>query len=675
MTKKNLLFLLISLSTLEWSGELLAAEEDLSLADLLSLKVDVSSSNPETIFNTPSSVSVIDRKTIKKLHFRSVSEAIKTLAGVDVSRTFFAQNIPSIRGILQDNYVNRLLVLIDGVPTWNSVTGHGEIERVNINDLERIEVLKGPASVLYGTNAYSGAINLVLRRPEKEGEKETLREFRTGAGFLSGLLGAGGHVMHSEGNVQFFVAGSSETQSGSKYPGKNNKGEEGYFRDENGDYLFFKDFQEKSNLTGKVNYDASYGKHSLFINTYRNNLSFLGARPIRSQGAGNPYEVFGKMANYSFQRPIGDSSLKVSLVYDSNSREFSRKEDNRVKGRLQGDRMLSRTQWNLNITPSLDLETGFDIEKRTSQRFELFDPLDQKVFQDNEMSGRSISERSGFVQMGFHGEKTESKWPFRLLFGARLTKNDAYDQNTSFRGTFVYNIAEKSSLKLVYGQSYRAPSLFELYYKDSAATNEIFGNDQLEPESSDSFELAYLLAPTDSLFFQVTYFAAEYDDKITRVLRNPDIASDLSLTFANSEKFKAQGIELEAKYQNPNVIDAFWTISSIKGDEGDKVGDKWNYRFVPEVSSSLSLSKGIEVWSVSATANYRGERGSPTDKISPMGTLDSALAYRSAFGSHSVQVKNATDAKVAVPEYIRGDIDSLYSGERREVIYEFATSF
>ena len=137
-----------------------------SLQELLEMGIDIASFKEQTIFNTPSTVSVIDKETIKRFNFNTISEALNTVAGFSVMRTYLKRNLPTSRGILQDHYANKVLVMINNIPTWHAGTGEGSIDRVDIADVERIEVLKGPASVLYGTNAYSGAINIVLKKPE-----------------------------------------------------------------------------------------------------------------------------------------------------------------------------------------------------------------------------------------------------------------------------------------------------------------------------------------------------------------------------------------------------------------------------------------------------------------------------------------------------------------------------
>ena len=93
---------------------------------LWEVDVQVASTQSENIFNTPSSVSIIDKNMIESYNFISVAEAVQTVSGISIMRTYLKRNLPTSRGILQDYYANKVLILINGIPSWNAVTGEGE---------------------------------------------------------------------------------------------------------------------------------------------------------------------------------------------------------------------------------------------------------------------------------------------------------------------------------------------------------------------------------------------------------------------------------------------------------------------------------------------------------------------------------------------------------------------
>ncbi len=133
-----------------------ASEEDdmtKALLELLNTPIAVASSKGDNLFTAPSTVSFMDRDFLMRYGVQTLAEAVDLAAGMSVSRGPLRIDQPTSRGVLQDTYANRVLLLINGVSTWNALSGDMTLARIPIQDVERIEILKGPASVLYGSNA------------------------------------------------------------------------------------------------------------------------------------------------------------------------------------------------------------------------------------------------------------------------------------------------------------------------------------------------------------------------------------------------------------------------------------------------------------------------------------------------------------------------------------------
>jgi outer membrane receptor protein involved in Fe transport len=135
---------------------------DLELTPLR--QVDAASRYAESIDDAPSSVSIITREELRAFGYPTIAEALRGVRGVYLSndRTYVS---PGIRGLGEPNdYGNRVLVLADGQSLNDNILNSsfiGSDARVDLDDIERIEVVRGPGSVLYGTGAFSGVINLV----------------------------------------------------------------------------------------------------------------------------------------------------------------------------------------------------------------------------------------------------------------------------------------------------------------------------------------------------------------------------------------------------------------------------------------------------------------------------------------------------------------------------------
>ena len=116
----------------------------------------------------PGRVAVITRQELKDMPVQTVDEALSYISGAHVERPsgiFSFKSVVSLRGL--GNEQGRTLVLIDGVPQNTSDMGDVNWNRINLEDVKRIEILKGPAASIYGNNAMGGVINIITEKPTK----------------------------------------------------------------------------------------------------------------------------------------------------------------------------------------------------------------------------------------------------------------------------------------------------------------------------------------------------------------------------------------------------------------------------------------------------------------------------------------------------------------------------
>jgi len=625
----------------------------MSLSDMQKIRVDVAASsgkNAQDLFSTPSTVSIIESSTIKRYGFTTVAEAVEVLAGISVPRTYLKRDVITSRGILQDHYSNKILILIDGIPAWHGSTGEGNLSRVNIGSVERIEVLKGPASVIYGTNAYAGAINIVLQKSEDQ-------PFNTHMTIGNGnVYETGVSYFHKSDNYHVKVSASTREDQGVARE----------FTDESGvtgdiyDYI----------RGGNISLDLKYKNYSLFFNGFSAEENFLGVTPKFTGGAGEPHNADGYLINFNYARSMVRSlDLRYSLVYDYQSRDLSRSDADDIRASVVGSRLLNRAVITSKMVDRLVLEIGGDFDIRQSYEYRNYNVLSDSTISENHMKDRSISEFSLFGLANYEFSR------FILYAGSRMTNNELFGTNLSNTGSAVFRINDENSLKLMIGQSYRAPSLFELYFQTPTMT--VLGNENLDPELSTSFELAYLTS-FRNLFVQALGYHAVYDNKIFRG-KIPDGTS----VYTNGQEFSANGLELEIKYFRPESITGFIQIAYIDGDDGDKVisgtTESYNFMYVPDLTATIGLSIPLGSGGISMVGHYEGEREGPFEKIDAQNWIDLNLYYLQSSKDwnlrHSFMVKNLSDQELLVPEYVRRNtINSVPMGVDRRFMYQISIS-
>jgi iron complex outermembrane receptor protein len=139
---------------------------DISLEDLLRVEVTSASRKSERLHDVAAAVFVISRDDIERSGATSIPEALRMAPGVDVARLANNRWAVSIRGF-NNRFGNKLLVLMDGRSIYSPIFSgvFWENEDTLLEDIDRIEVIRGPGAAMWGANAVNGVINIITRRP------------------------------------------------------------------------------------------------------------------------------------------------------------------------------------------------------------------------------------------------------------------------------------------------------------------------------------------------------------------------------------------------------------------------------------------------------------------------------------------------------------------------------
>ena len=598
---------------------------DLSLDELVKLQIKVSSTKSKNIFNTPSTVTVIDHDFIQRYNFLTIAEAIRTVSGIDIASSNLDVNIPVSRGILQSFYANKILILINNIPVWQPLFGNASLDRIDINDVKRIEVLKGPASVLYGTNAYTGVINIILQDKSTEGVQA-----KALYGYPS-LSGASVSLVTKHNDFSLYV--SANTYFEKRKP---------YYRES--DSVSATTPYQKYNYTeeekkANINIIASYKGHSIFINPFTHEYTYPGSGLSISGGGGQPFTETGILSGYRFEKNITDNiQITSQFSHDYSTRNIlmnatASQAVYTISRRISGVIKSIFSFWD----KTLNIEVGIDGEEGRSLEGSVIDVYTNKTVQTTMEKGEKTMNLSTFTQVEYQLGK------LTLLGGTRFVNNDVYGKHISSRGTSVFQINNTNSIKLIWGQAFRAPSLLELYFNHPT----VVGNKDLKPETCTSTEISYL-SGLGNFFVQLNGYYASYNDLIQRVVYPSGPAS-----YRNVTSFDTYGLESELKYQSSS-LSAFLNYNLMKGNGNDA---KSNFDLIPQHTISSGLSIPIKSFSIAANGYYCTKVQGVLREIPAQYFIDLNSTYSHKVNNihltHSISAKNITQSDMLTPQYYR----------------------
>lgn len=430
---------------------------------------------PTSVEQIGSSFTVIDADEIERRQWQTLPEALAAVPGLHVvqSGASGAQTAVFARGANS----NHTLVMIDGVKASDPShpSGAYDFAHILLDDVERIEIVRGPQSTQYGSDALGGVVHIITRtgqgKPRVSGRVED-GSFGTYARTAS--VRGGNQVAHYAATITH-----TETDGQSITPERLRAGQPEE-----------RDGYRNTTYSGRFGVTPAPGFSLQLVSRYskaHTDLDVGSGEDVDSYGvtrqATNRLEARG-----AFFRDIWQPMLAVSHTWhhrlNFNERQNTLGDEDHT--RYNGERTKAEFQNDFRIAGWNTLTLGAEREKETMQSMgvSVYGSAfgDFILSQDSNASARSAS---GYLLDHF----TPGKY-FRLSAGLRVDDHDSFDPVTTWRLTPVVVIpATATRLKGSYGTAYKAPSLFERFGR--SPTNfgtQFFGNPDLLPEESSGWE-------------------------------------------------------------------------------------------------------------------------------------------------------------------------------------------
>jgi iron complex outermembrane receptor protein len=491
---------------------------ELSIEELMKIEVETvygASKFEQKITEAPSFITIITADEIKKYGHRTLADILRSVGGFYITYDRNYSYI-GVRGFSRTgDYNSRILILVDGYRINESLYDGVYIGTEFILDvdlIDRIEIIRGPGSSLYGNNAFLGVVNIITGK----GRDIKGLEVSTEAGSLQSYKGRFTYGDRFKDGMEILLSASA-------YDSKGNRN------------LYF---QEYDSIAHDLDKDKSYNVFS--------NISF-GEFTI--QGALVSRKKFVPTASYGtdFNDKQGYVSLKYNHVFEDGLEATARV--NYGFYDYSGDypyssvinRDVSSARWwvgDLKLAKKI-LESHkiiFGAEYQNNIRQDQLnydeDPYNLKLDDRRRSSTKALYIEDEFRIID------------NLILNAGLRYDSAkYGSRTSPRAALIYSPSFATMLKLLYGEAFRAPNAYELFYNDNGASMK--ANPSLKPEVIKTYELVLEHYLKKNLRFSISGFYYT----INNLIAQQTDSSDGLLVFNNADSVETKGVEFELRHK------------------------------------------------------------------------------------------------------------------------------
>lgn len=542
------------------------------------LKVIVTASRTaETTDETLASVTVITRDDIERLQAKSVQSVLQGVAGINISNNGGPGKTTSI--FLRGTGSDHVLVLIDGIKVGSATLGTTAFEHIPIEQIERIEVVRGPLSSLYGSEAIGGVIQIFTRK---------------GGGELKPFFSIGGGSYDTY-NASLGISGGGErgwfnlSASGIDTEGFNDCNGKP-FPDGAGCFTVEPDEDGYTNLSGSLRAGYRF-EDGLEVDAHA--LKTTGESEFDGDFVNESetvQQVFGGSARFS---PV--DIWKVTLAAGRSQDESENSKDGNFQTRFESERDTVSFQNDISITDYHLFTLGVD-------------------YQEDSVDGTTAYAITSRDNKGLFVQYLGMLAAQNLQLSLRQDDNEQFGNHNTGNVSWGYALQNGLRLKASYGTAFKAPTFNELYFPG-------FGNADLRPEESRSVEFG--LSGNGGW--------GQWSSNIYETRIDDLIAFDSSIFApANINQARIRGFEaiLNSQIEDWNFTTNFTLLDPENLSEGANNGNVLPRR--AEESLRFDVGHQISKYTLGATLFAEGKRYDDlanTRELSGYATLDLRAEY------------------------------------------------
>lgn len=513
-----------------------------------------------TVDETLAPVTIITRDDIERSQASSFTDLLRATPGLNLTASGGSGSTSgfSMRGTNTDH----ILYLIDGVPIGSATSGVTSIQYLPVGQIERIEVVRGPRSSLYGSDAIGGVVQIFTIKSDEQKLTASAGYGSDNTKEMNASYSNGNESSHFSGGVSIFNT-------------------DGY------DFYGYKTGYPAPTANSADQDDDGYSNYSLSLNGDHklNDALKISGLFLRSQGENEFDGYANKDSQTDFTNQIMSgtlgyqateiwhSQLKISRSYD---KQYNQLQDNTSKTRFNTTSDILSWQNDFVIRDYDLLTLGLDYK-------------DDKVDSSSDYTEDSRWNQAAFAQYQYVGDFFNTQMSFRY------DDNEAFGSHNTWSFATGFNLDKNVRITTSYGTAFKAPTFNDMYWP---ADFFFKGNPDLKPEESESFDFGVELSTGETLW-TAHYFDTNVTNLITYVNSYPSISM-----MENVSKAKINGLELTVA---TNIYG--WQLSgnaSFINPTDDDTGLMLARR--SKRNLNLSLDKSVGAFSYGASVIASSER-------------------------------------------------------------------
>jgi outer membrane receptor for ferrienterochelin and colicins len=608
----------------------------------------VTAKSNNILMDTPGSISVITSDDISFMNATSLKDILNNIAGVSLgvnSSSVSGRQSISIRGTRAED----VLILVDGktISGSDAQISHSDFQYnwVPINSIEKIEVIKGPMSAIYGSQAIGGVINIITKKTDEKfaGNLTMQRGFSAednGGDTKDIALNLGGKVYDKLG-----INLSLEKQI-----------KDAAYRDNRVDdpTTFMSDESEITKIEGKdilsallkleYDIDETQGVYASLIRTKEDRTLYTTKEELY-------YDIKRRGESIGYFKHF--SEISIDLEYSSIE------SDSGYHGFFQSPYYTHYiTNETFKVDAMIDMFENNFLAIGAEYKKDGYDKVYSSATNQSKNFFGDIKNKALYIQ-----DEIEIADAWTIALGARYDYNEKFGSHISPNINAIYKLNSTDRIKASFAQAFKAPTVTQNSSTYSLTIGNTFrGNDDLAPETSSTFNLSYEHYG-DDLVFKTSIFQTKVKDLIANKEQTSGIYSGDYL-YVNIDEATMRGVEFEVskKFSNEIMVDLAYNYLDTKDETDAELDFKPKSKVITRFKTTLPFDIKNTL-----SAIYTGKQNNGTSKVG---------GYTVISTQFTKEMIDNVDAKLGVENLTNKDLnDNPYEIPRRLIYIGLNYSF